>query len=152
MSHATLKTICTLCNTNTYLHNIHKRGFCVIVGNIVNVIYASTFATKLMKQQLDEIISESAFNYDYCMPLSLWDIKLVHFHFDVMTLLWKRLRNLSNFKTKLYRQDTLKTRDQPAQYSTAQCSGKPLFFPVTVLTNFWSDFCAFGFFRENAMD
>ena len=61
VSHATLKTICTLCNTNTYLHNIHKRGFCVIVGNIVNVIYASTFATKLMKQQLDEIISESAF-------------------------------------------------------------------------------------------
>ena len=36
--------------------------------------------------------------------------------------------------------------------SNAQCFGKPLFFPVPVLTNFWSDFCSFSFFRENATD
>ena len=31
----------------------------------------------------------------------------------------------------------------------AQCSGKPLFFPVPVLTNFWPPRI---FFRENATD
>ena len=35
---------------------------------------------------------------------------------------------------------------------SAQCFGKPLFFPVLILTNFWSDFCAFSFFRETATD
>ena len=28
---------------------------------------------------------------------------------------------------------------------SAQCFGKPLFFPVLILTYFWSDFCAFSF-------
>ena len=38
---------------------------------------------------------------------------------------------------------------QPLLSSITQCSGKPLFFPVPVLTNFWPPTI---FFCENATD
>ena len=58
---------------------------------------------------------------------------------------WSLVSKCATVSIKAYK---IVTR-QALHFTITQCSGKPLFFPVPVLTNFWP---TRRFFRENATD